>query len=79
MSIHHPSFGKLDDNRVVHFDAQGKFVKQWGKLGVGPDEYIPGHVVNRYLHAYAAEFGIAGLIRPKCPRGRWTISASSAA
>lgn len=33
-------------------------------FGVGRDEYIPGHVVNRYLGAYAAAFGILDRIRP---------------
>lgn len=57
-------------------------------FGVGHDEYIPGHVVNRYLHAYAAEFGIAGLIRPGTKvlvaehhgteAGGWTLTTSSA-
>jgi DNA-binding beta-propeller fold protein YncE len=31
------------NNRVVHFDAQGRFVKAWGKLGVKPGEFSLPH------------------------------------
>jgi DNA-binding beta-propeller fold protein YncE len=33
------------NNRVVHFDAAGKFVKAWGKLGVGPAEFSLPHAI----------------------------------
>ncbi len=33
------------NNRVVHFDAQGKYVKAWGKLGTGPDEFSLPHAI----------------------------------
>ncbi|MGN6135320.1 MAG: peptidyl-alpha-hydroxyglycine alpha-amidating lyase family protein [Aureliella sp.] len=33
------------NNRVVHFDQHGKFVKAWGKLGVGPDELSLPHAI----------------------------------
>lgn len=31
--------------RIVHFDAQGKFVKQWGKQGTGPGEFSLPHAI----------------------------------
>ena len=31
------------NNRVVHFDKDGKFVKEWGKLGTGPGEFSLPH------------------------------------
>lgn len=33
------------NNRVVHFDAQGKFVKEWGQLGVGPNDFSLPHAI----------------------------------
>lgn len=33
------------NNRVVHFDAKGKFVKQWGKMGTEPDEFCNPHAI----------------------------------
>ena len=33
------------------------------RFGVKPREHIPGYVINKYLKAYASEFGIADLIR----------------
>lgn len=33
------------NNRVVHFDAQGKFVKSWGDLGTGPTQFSLPHAV----------------------------------
>jgi len=33
------------NNRVVHFDAQGRFVKTWGKLGAGPGEFSCPHAI----------------------------------
>ncbi len=33
------------NNRVVHFDAQGKYVAEWGKLGTGPDELSLPHAI----------------------------------
>lgn len=33
------------NNRIVHFDAQGKFVKAWGSLGTGPDQFSLPHAV----------------------------------
>ena len=33
------------NSRVVHFDAAGKFVKAWGKLGTGPGEFDLPHAV----------------------------------
>ncbi|MGI9427104.1 MAG: peptidyl-alpha-hydroxyglycine alpha-amidating lyase family protein, partial [Bythopirellula sp.] len=33
------------NNRVVHFDANGKFVKQWGTLGTGPEEFSLPHAI----------------------------------
>ncbi|OHB82890.1 MAG: hypothetical protein A2V98_12370 [Planctomycetes bacterium RBG_16_64_12] len=31
--------------RVVHFDARGRFVKAWGKLGTGPGEFNLVHAI----------------------------------
>jgi streptogramin lyase len=33
------------NHRVVHFDPQGRFVKQWGKLGTGPGEFSLPHAI----------------------------------
>ena len=33
------------NNRIVHFDAKGKFVKAWGKMGVGPTEFSLPHAI----------------------------------
>lgn len=33
------------NNRVVHFDRHGKFVKQWGRMGVGPEEFSLPHAI----------------------------------
>lgn len=33
------------NNRVVHFDARGRFVKAWGKLGAKPGEFSLPHAV----------------------------------
>jgi DNA-binding beta-propeller fold protein YncE len=35
------------NNRVVHFDRAGKFVKAWGKLGIGPGEFSLPHAIVR--------------------------------
>jgi DNA-binding beta-propeller fold protein YncE len=33
------------NNRVVHFDRDGKFVKQWGQLGNGPGDFSIPHAI----------------------------------
>jgi len=33
------------NNRVVHYDHNGKFVKSWGKLGSGPGEFHLPHAI----------------------------------
>jgi len=33
------------NNRVVHFDRQGKFVKAWGKMGSAPGEFNLPHAI----------------------------------
>lgn len=33
------------NNRVVHFDRHGKFVKAWGKLGTAPGEFSCPHAI----------------------------------
>lgn len=45
------------NNRVVHFDAQGKFVKAWGQLGVGPNDFSLPHAieVDSKGHIYVAD------------------------
>lgn len=33
------------NNRIVHLDAKGKFVKQWGQMGVGPNDFSLPHAI----------------------------------
>ncbi len=33
------------NNRIVHFNAQGRFVRTWGKLGTGPGEFSLPHSI----------------------------------
>lgn len=33
------------NNRIVHFDKYGKFVKAWGKMGVAPGEFSLPHAI----------------------------------
>jgi hypothetical protein len=33
------------NNRIVHFDRNGRFVKAWGKLGTGPGEFSLPHAI----------------------------------
>ncbi|WP_345320537.1 peptidyl-alpha-hydroxyglycine alpha-amidating lyase family protein [Novipirellula rosea] len=33
------------NNRIVHFDATGKFVKAWGSLGTGPEQFSLPHAI----------------------------------
>jgi hypothetical protein len=33
------------NRRIVHFDAKGKFVKQWGKAGKGPGQFALPHSI----------------------------------
>lgn len=33
------------NNRVVHFDKNGKFVKAWGKMGNGPEDFSLPHSI----------------------------------
>ncbi|MGA2619992.1 MAG: peptidyl-alpha-hydroxyglycine alpha-amidating lyase family protein [Thermoguttaceae bacterium] len=35
------------NDRIVHFDRDGKFVKQWGKLGTAPGEFSLPHSIVR--------------------------------
>jgi DNA-binding beta-propeller fold protein YncE len=35
------------NNRVVHFDRNGRFVKSWGRLGVKPGEFSVPHAIVR--------------------------------
>jgi streptogramin lyase len=35
------------NNRIVHFDSGGKFVKAWGKLGTLPGEFSLPHAIAR--------------------------------
>jgi hypothetical protein len=34
------------NNRIMHFDKDGKFVKQWGQLGVGPGDFSLPHAIT---------------------------------
>lgn len=33
------------NHRIIHFDRNGKFIKQWGKLGTGPGEFSLPHSI----------------------------------
>ncbi len=33
------------NRRVVHYSAEGKFIKAWGKEGVGPEDFIDPHAI----------------------------------
>ena len=35
------------NSRVVHFDANGRFIKQWGRRGTGPGEFNLVHAIVR--------------------------------
>jgi len=45
------------NNRIVHFDKNGKFVKAWGRRGIGPGEFnLPhGIVVDSKGRLYVAD------------------------
>lgn len=45
------------NHRVVHFDKNGKYVKEWGKMGVGPGEFSLPHsiVMDSKGHLYVAD------------------------
>ena len=45
------------NNRIVHFDRNGKFVKAWGKMGTGPGEFSLPHaiVVDSQGRLYVAD------------------------
>lgn len=45
------------NSRVVHFDAEGRFVKTWGKLGTAPGEFDTPHgiVVDSKGRLYVAD------------------------
>jgi len=34
------------NNRIVHFDAKGKFVKQWGQMGTEPGDFCNPHAIS---------------------------------
>ena len=34
------------NNRIVHCDANGKFIKQWGKMGTGPTDFSLPHAIE---------------------------------
>ncbi|MCA9056574.1 MAG: 6-bladed beta-propeller [Planctomycetaceae bacterium] len=34
------------NNRVVHFNPQGKFVKAWGQMGIGPRDFSLPHAIE---------------------------------
>lgn len=38
------------NNRIAHFDAAGRFVKAWGKLGVEPGEFSLPHAIAMDSH-----------------------------
>jgi NHL repeat-containing protein len=45
------------NNRIVHLDSQGKFIKQWGQLGVGPTDFSLPHAIamDSRGHLYVAD------------------------
>ena len=48
--------GVYGNDRIVHFDRDGKFVKEWGKLGSAPGEFsIPHSIVRDSAGLYAGD------------------------
>lgn len=45
------------NNRIVHFDAGGKFVKAWGRMGTAPGEFSLPHAIglDSKGHLYVAD------------------------
>ncbi|KAK8046363.1 hypothetical protein PG996_014427, partial [Apiospora saccharicola] len=76
----------LKTNNLLGTLEYPDFPMDTATFGVEPGQYIPGSVVNRYLKAYAEEFGIADRIRLHIKvrsaehhddkTGGWTLSMS---
>ena len=47
------------NGRIVHFDAKGNFVSQWGKKGKGPGEFSTAHglAIDQKNRVYVADRG----------------------
>ncbi len=46
------------NRRVVHFSLEGKFIKAWGKDGVGPEDFIDPHAICHIgEHLYVVDRG----------------------
>ena len=45
------------NSRIIKYDAQGRFVLQWGKLGTGPGEFdlVHGLAIDRDRRVYVAD------------------------
>lgn len=59
----HRLFDGLRTNNMLGTYEYPDFPMDTATFGVKPGEHIPGHVVHRYLNAYAKKFGIADKIR----------------
>ena len=46
-----------DNNRIVHFDSKGRFIKAWGRKGTGPGEFEYPHAIaiDSKGHIYVAD------------------------
>jgi DNA-binding beta-propeller fold protein YncE len=47
------------NGRIVHLDAKGKFLNQWGKKGKGPSEFTTAHglAIDKQNRVYVADRG----------------------
>jgi hypothetical protein len=46
------------NRRVVHYSLEGKFIRSWGKNGVGPEDFIDPHAICHIgEHLYVADRG----------------------
>ncbi|KLU83804.1 hypothetical protein MAPG_02855 [Magnaporthiopsis poae ATCC 64411] len=59
----HRLFDGLRTNNMLGTYEYPDFPMDTATFGVKPGEHIPGHVVHKYLNAYAKKFGIADKIR----------------
>lgn len=59
----HRLYPGLKSNNLLGTYEYPDFPMDTETFGVKTDEHIPGPVINKYLKAYAARFGIAELIR----------------
>lgn len=45
------------NSRIIHYDAQGRFIRQWGRLGTGSGEFdlVHGLAIDRDRRVYVAD------------------------